>query len=202
MRDGTIVFAAQFQDGSVHPNGRKRGIPHSTILYSRDQGKTWQIGTGAKPDTTECRVVELDDGSLMLNMRDNRRAARAVYTTRDMGKTWTPHPTDGKALPCPTCNACLLRWSSVKDGDKVSRLLFVNPNTTRGRHHMTIKMSEDEGMTWPEKHHLLLDEGNSAGYPSMAKIDDRTIGVLYEGSQAHIAFQRIPIDDVIHAKRK
>ena len=42
MRDGTIVFAAQFQLSE----DQKRQ-PHSTIVYSRDHGETWQIGTGA-----------------------------------------------------------------------------------------------------------------------------------------------------------
>jgi hypothetical protein len=45
MADGTLVFAAQFRDAPER--GRK---PHSTILYSRDHGETWEVGTGAKPE--------------------------------------------------------------------------------------------------------------------------------------------------------
>ena len=38
MQDGTIVFAAQYQD----PPDKKR-LPHSTIIYSKDHGRTWQV---------------------------------------------------------------------------------------------------------------------------------------------------------------
>jgi sialate O-acetylesterase len=76
-------------------------------------------------------------------------------------------------------------------------LLFSNPDSTRGRHHITIKASPDRGRTWPREHRLLLDEGNSAGYSCMAMIDDKTVGILYEGSQAHMTFQRIPLRDLV-----
>src|SRR5690554_5766318 len=33
MKDGTLVFAAQYRDAE--------GMPHSTIVYSKDQGETW-----------------------------------------------------------------------------------------------------------------------------------------------------------------
>src|SRR5699024_5713877 len=78
MENGTLVFAGQYWD--------ENGMPHSTIIYSEDHGKTWQIGTGAKPNTTEAQVVQLSDGTLMLNMRDNRGGSRSVYTTDDMGQ--------------------------------------------------------------------------------------------------------------------
>ncbi len=77
-------------------------------------------------------------------------------------------------------------------------LLFSNPNSTQGRHHITIKASPDRGMTWPQQHQLLLDEGLSAGYSCMSMIDENTVGILYEGSQAHMTFQRIPLSDVLN----
>ena len=57
MRDGTLVFAAQYQD----PPDKQR-LPHSTIIYSKDHGKTWEVGTGAFDDTTESQVVEIEPG--------------------------------------------------------------------------------------------------------------------------------------------
>ena len=42
----------------------------------------------------QAKVVELEPGELMLNMRDNRGTGRAVYTTKDMGRSWTPHVSD------------------------------------------------------------------------------------------------------------
>jgi sialidase-1 len=79
-----------------------------------------------------------------------------------------------------------------------SILLFSNPNTKTGRHRMTIKVSLDDGKTWPEKYWLLLDEGNSYGYSCLTSIDENTIGILYEGSQAHITFESIPLKELIN----
>jgi sialidase-1 len=67
---------------------------------------TWKTSSPAYTNTTECAVVQLDDGSLMLNMRNNRNRnnegpdnGRAVAVTRNLGESWTMHPTSEKALP-------------------------------------------------------------------------------------------------------
>ena len=75
-------------------------------------------------------------------------------------------------------------------------LLFSNPDSTQGRHRITIKASPDRGKTWPNANRLLLDEGRGRGYSCMTMIDENTVGILYEGSQAHMTFQRIPLCDL------
>lgn len=198
MRDGTIVFAAQYQDP---PD--KRRLPHSTIIYSKDHGKTWQVGTGAFDDTTESQVVELEPGVLMLNCRYNRKSVRVVMTTRDMGKTWQKHETSERALIEPrSCMASLINVDQEVGKNVGGWLLFSNPNSTSGRHHITIKASADKGKTWPKSHRLLLDEERGAGYSCMSMIDAKTVGILYEGSQAHMTFQRIPLADLIRDSSK
>ncbi|MCB0585770.1 MAG: exo-alpha-sialidase [Phaeodactylibacter sp.] len=196
MEDGTLVFAAQFKD--------KDQMPHSTIIYSQDRGETWKAGTGAKSNTTEAQVVELSGGTLMLNMRDNRGSgpdgrngtgARSVATTADLGRTWTEHPTSREALPEPVCMASLIKHSRENDGQSI--LLFSNPDDQYVRENITIKASEDEGMAWPVKYHTLIDEGRGAGYSCLTSIDDNTIGILYEGSQAHLVFQKIPLEELM-----
>jgi len=188
MKDGTIVFAAQYRDGDKHGDGRKVGTPYSTIIYSRDQGGNWLVGTGIKSNTTEAQVVELQDGSLMLNCRDNRGGARTVGVTKDLGKTWKLHQTDRTALPEPVCMASLLRMED--------RLIFSNPNTRRGRSHMTIKISEDDGMTWPEEYHTLYDSRLGNGYSCLAPIGDDHVGVLYEGV-TELYFLRFPLEELL-----
>ncbi|MCA9175201.1 MAG: exo-alpha-sialidase [Planctomycetales bacterium] len=193
MRDGTLVFAAQYQDP---PSGNR--LPHSTIIYSKDHGKTWRAGNGAYDDTTEAQVVEVEPGVLMLNCRYNRKAARVVMTTKDLGQTWQKHSTSERALIEP--GACMASLIDIgREGEKLSVdnwLLFSNPDSVRGRHHLTIKASPDRGETWPKQHRLLLDEGISGGYSCMALIDSRTVGILYEGSQAHMTFLRIPLSEL------
>ncbi len=192
MRDGTIVFPAQYQDPP-----EERRLPHSTIIYSKDHGKTWQVGTGAFDDTTESQVVEIEPGLLMLNCRYNGKSVRVVMTTRDMGKTWQEHTTSERSLIEPrACMASLIDADREVGKDLGGWLLFSNPDSTRGRQRLTIKASNDKGKTWPKEHRLLLDEGRSAGYSCMSMIDDKTVGILYEGSRAHMTFQRVPLKDI------
>ena len=192
MADGTLVFAAQYQDP---PN--KRRLPHSTIIYSKDHGKTWTVGNGAFDDTTEAQVVEIEPGVLMLNCRYNRQSARVVMVTRDLGKTWTEHRTHRKALIEPrACMASLIGIDAERTGKPGPRLLFSNPNSLAARQRMTLKASPDRGNTWPEQSQLLLDQWRSAGYSCLSMIDDETVGILYEGSRAHMTFQRVKLADI------
>jgi sialidase-1 len=197
MRDGTLVFPAQFRSENVAP---VNGKPFSTMIYSRDRGETWAIGTGVKIDTTEAQLVELDDGSIMINCRDNRNRGlpdsqngRTVAVTKDLGKTWDLHPTDRKALAEPTCMASLIRFDHKQHGPL---LVFSNPATGQGRFNMTLKVSNDEGMTWPEKWHTVYDARRGAGYSCMTQIDDEHIGVLYEGV-SELYFVRFTIAELL-----
>lgn len=189
MKDGTIVFPIQF----IAPDR----IPHAGIMYSKDHGETWAIHSPARSDTTEAQVAEVSDGVLMLNMRDNRGGSRAVSTTTDLGKTWTEHPSNRSALQESVCMASLL---AVKANENVlgrDLLIFSNPNTTKGRHHITIKASLDGGLTWPEENQILLDEEDGWGYSCLTLIDSETIGILYESSVAHMTFQTVKIKDLV-----
>lgn len=185
MEDGTLVFPAQYKDAAK--------LPHSTILYSRDHGQSWHLGTGAYPNTTEAQVVETTPGTIMLNMRDNRGGSRTVFTTSDLGKTWAEHPSSRSALIEPVCNASLIKH--VYKGKTI--LFFVNPAATDDRHHMTIKASLDLGLTWPVSYQLLLDELTGNGYPSLTAIDENHLGIVYEGSQAHLVFEKIAIREIL-----
>ncbi|MDF1852486.1 MAG: sulfatase-like hydrolase/transferase [Verrucomicrobiales bacterium] len=173
MSDGTLVFPAQFRGENREP---VNGKPFSTLIYSKDRGKTWKIGTGVKIDTTEAQLVELGDGSIMINCRDNRGGSRSVHTTTDLGKTWKEHPTSRSALPEPVCMASLIRAETKAYGPL---LFFSNPPQANGRRNMTIKVSDDEGLTWPEKWHTLVDERFTA-YSCMTPVGENHIGLVYE----------------------
>jgi sialidase-1 len=190
LRDGTLVFPAQYRGENSKPT---EGKPFSTIIYSKDQGQSWNIGSGVKIDTTEAQIVQLGDGSIMINCRDNRGGSRSIYTTKDLGRTWVEHPSSRRALPEPVCNADLLRVVHPLHGPL---LFFSNPNTTRGRHHFTIKVSNDEGMSWPEKWHTLYDERTGGGYSTLTQIDDQHIGLLYEGP-GELYFLRFSINELL-----
>jgi sialidase-1 len=192
MKDGTLVFPAQYRGQNEEPIV---GKPFSTLIYSKDHGETWRIGTGVKIDTTEAQLVELGDGSIMINCRDNRGGSRSVYTTTDLGETWVEHPSSRGALPEPVCMASLIRVESPKHGPL---LLFSNPPQTSGRHHMTIKVSRDEGKTWPTDSHTLVDERATA-YSCMTAIGEEHIGLVYE-APGELFFVRYSLDELLSKK--
>lgn len=155
--------------------GGKRGARtyHSHILYSDDHGKTWSIGGIHDNRTNESTVVELSDGSVMQNMRSyHGKNRRAVATSKD-GLIWSEARLDEELIE-PVCQASILRFSWPEDG--LSRILFSNP-ASRGRDHMTVRVSFDEGKTWPVSR--LIYEG-SAAYSNLAKLPDGRAGLLFE----------------------
>ena len=188
LSNGTLVMPTQGRDAV--------GRPFSNLMWSEDHGKNWTLSEHARDNTTECAVVELSNGSLMLNMRDNRNRSdksktngRAVSVTLDMGKSWSVHPSDHKALPEPVCMASLLSHD-LPDGRRA--LFFSNPNSKQRREKMTVRMSLDGGQTWPRS--ILLDQKGGA-YSSLAMVDEKTLGILYESSVADMVFQKMNLSE-------
>lgn len=189
MQDGTLVFPIQFIDSTR--------VPNAGIMYSKDRGENWKIENLARTNTTEAQVAEVEPGVLMLNMRDNRGGSRAVYTTKDLGKTWQAHPSNRSVLQEPVCMASLIKIDAKDNILGKDILLFSNPDTTEGRHHITIKASLDGGLTFPEKYQIMLDEEHGWGYSCLTQVDRETIGILYESSVAHMTFQKVKLKDLI-----
>ncbi|QZT36771.1 exo-alpha-sialidase [Halosquirtibacter xylanolyticus] len=201
LKDGTLVFPTQGRD--------KKGLPFSNITYSKDGGKTWTTSAPAAHNTTECMAVELGDGSIMLNMRDNRNRknkgdnnGRNIAITQDLGDSWTPSSTSHNALIEPVCMASIIRHDYIEEGEKKHVLLFSNPNSKRSRSHQTIKVSFDDGKTWPKQFWMELDAGRGAGYSCLTSIDNENIGILYEGSVSWMTFQSIPLKELLTPKQK
>ncbi|RAV29610.1 sialidase [Sinomicrobium soli] len=195
LEDGTLVFPTQGRDS--------QGKSFSNITWSRD-GSTWTTSNMASHGTTENMVVQLSDGTLMLNARDGKNKGntsgtngRVISVTADLGETWSEHPTSRGALIEPACMASIHKHEYFEGGEKKSILLFSNPNSRTARDHMTIKVSFDDGQTWPEAYWLLLDKGKGRGYSCLTSVDEETIGILYEGSKADMVFQKIALSDLI-----
>lgn len=196
LEDGTLVFPTQGRD--------QEGRPFSNITYSQDGGKTWKSSNKASTESTnENMAVQLTDGSIMLNMRAGKNRGdlsanngREVAVTRNLGINWTVHTTSSKALPEPTCMASIHRHDFTKNGKKQSIILFANPNSKTDRDHFTLKASMDDGNTWPEAKWILLDELKGRGYSCITSIDEKTVGIVYESSQADLVFQQILVSEL------
>ncbi len=195
LADGTLVFPAQYKDAQA--------MPYSTIVYSKDHGKIWSVGKGAKSNTTEAQVVQLSDGSLMLNMRDNRNVSdksdqngRAVAITKDLGQTWIVHASSNSALQESNCMASLISAKITVNGIPKDALFFSNPNTKTGRAHMTIKASLDQGVTWPSEYQIELNSADSYGYSCLTMVNENTLGILFEGTK-DLYFQEVKISEIL-----
>jgi sialidase-1 len=180
LKNGTLVVPCDSKD----MDGRKG---YAFVITSADGGKTWKAGGVAGDAWNECQATELVDGSLMLNMRNHggRGRARGVALSRDGGATWSEARPDA-ALVEPVCQASLLRYSW-----EPSRLLFSNPANEKTRTQMTLRMSLDEGKTWPVSKEL---HAGPSAYSCLVVLPDGAIGCLFEcGSKSpyeRIVFQR------------
>jgi sialidase-1 len=147
---------------------------YSHVIYSDDDGTTWKLGGSAGPQADESAVVQLADGSLLLNFRSMAgQHLRGISYSNDEGLTWSPVRLD-PALIEPVCEGTFIRYTVAPNGGK-NRLLFANPaDTVRDR--LTVRLSYDEGKTWPVAR--LVDEEFSE-YSSLAALRDGTIGLLY-----------------------
>lgn len=191
LRDGTLVFAAQFKGAD--------NVPHACFIASTDSGATWKISPPAipvNPPTSEAQIAELPDGALLLSMRDEARSGQRAWARWE----WKDNVLSGKwsepwsAVPDPTCMASLLRHPH-------GELLFSNPNSARQRVAMTIRASTDSGRIWNAGR--LLDPRPSA-YSCMTVLRDGRVGILYEtgdtGSTQTLTFARFPLEWVLEAE--
>ncbi|MGL5226736.1 MAG: exo-alpha-sialidase [Bacteroidales bacterium] len=194
LTDGTLVFPTQGRDNN--------GLPFSNITYSKDGGKTWITSNPAAENTTECMAVQLADGGIMLNMRDNRnrdekgdKNGRNIAVTYDLGETWSEHPSSHGGLIEPVCMGSVHKHMVNADQPLESLVLFSNPDSKYHRNQMSIKVSKDDGKTWDLSKTQLLDEWGSFGYSCLTSVNDSVVGILYEGSKAQMIFQKMKINE-------
>jgi sialidase-1 len=169
-----------------------KSVSRSHVIYSDDHGATWQLGGSEDELTNESTVVERADGSLLHNMRSyNKKNRRAVATSNDGGATWSHVKLDDPLIE-PVCQASIFRYSWPENGGR-SRILFSNPASTK-RETLTIRISYDEGATWPIS--KLLHPGPSA-YSCLAALPDKCIACLFEcgdkSAYEKISLARIPL---------
>jgi sialidase-1 len=190
LKNGRLVVPIWMSTGTGGHAHRPSAV---SVVYSDDKGKTWQRGDMVVKDPelknpSETIIVQLADGRTMLNIRsESKEHRRAISYSKDGATGWTKVVFD-EALLEPICMASMVRYSEAKTGGK-NRILFTNPNNltrkdgkekpemSRDRINVSVKLSYDEGQTWPVT--KLLEDGFS-GYSDMAVAKDGTILCFYE----------------------
>jgi len=191
LKNGRLVVPVWISTGT---GGNAHRPSVTSTIYSDDHGKTWKAGEIAAPDTpewvipNETAIVELTDGRVMLNVRSESPTHRRLVTISKDGATIWTMPRFDDALLEPICMASIVRVSGAKAGEK-TRIAFANPHhlerddgkamagKSRDRKNLSIKLSYDEGQTWPVNKTL---EPSWSAYSDLAVLPNGTILCFYE----------------------
>lgn len=188
LQNGRLVVPVWLSTGT---GGNAHRPSVAATIFSDDGGKTWQASEIAVPNTeewinpNETVAVELKDGRVMLNVRSESKAHRRLVVTSPDGATGWSTPRFDEALLEPICMAGLVRYEHAG----TSALIFSNPHNleggregepepgkSRARKNLSIKLSRDEGATWPV--HKVLEAGPSA-YSDLAVTSSGMILCFY-----------------------
>ncbi|MGM9472982.1 exo-alpha-sialidase [Pseudarthrobacter sp. YS3] len=150
-------------------------------VYSDDHGVTWHKGSNVGDRMDENKTVELSDGRVLLNSRDNaNQGYRKVAVSTDGGATYGPVAQDTE-LPDPANNGSIARMfpAAAQGSADARKLIFTNSNSKTGRENVSARVSCDDGATWPGVR--TIRPGFSA-YSTVSRLEDGKFGVLYEGN--------------------
>ena len=177
LSSGRLLIPCDHSDASS--KGQTGG---SHTVTSDDGGASWRIGGIAGIHMNECMAAELDDGSVYMNMRNERGFGnrRGIARSYDGGISWREFTRD-ETLIEPVCQASVLApdWR----GDAV---LFCNPASLK-RENLTVRLSRDGARTWPVAR--VLHPGPTA-YSDLVALPGGDVGCLYENGDKN-AYERI-----------
>jgi sialidase-1 len=131
-----------------------------------------------------------------MNIRNQRGDVRQriVGLSENGGTTWQETYFDSQ-LPDPVCEGSILKIGSA-NGKNI--LAFSNAADVKRRDQLTLRISYDDGKTWPKA--ILIAKGKTeeeskedfAAYSDLVMVNKKSIGILYERSNySQIVFSPI-----------
>lgn len=156
-------------------------------IYSDDHGETWTRGRLVPSASSENQLVELADGNLLMDARQDEGPTRWIFLSSDAGQTWSS-PRTGQVVP-PIASG-IERYSLASAGDDRNRILWTGPKGP-GRQTLVLRVSYDEGRTFANER-VISEE--KAAYSDITLLADRSIGVIWErGGYAFLTFTRFDL---------
>ena len=159
------------------------------VFGSNNHGKTWYIAESPLSPGDESKIVELNDGSWLVNSRVNNKGIRYSHISKNQGKSWTTKP-ESKLID-PGCNASLVKYDY---GNYINSdlLLLSNINNQSKRKEIVVRHSLNGGVTWSEPKTIYA---GSAAYSSMTVLNNGEIGLLFEmDSYSKNVFTKFSLD--------
>ena len=180
MENGTLVLPI---DVCRRINGQNKTF--SSIIYSLDDGESWNMPKGyAEAGTSECDILEIENGTLLLNCRREFND-RGCYISKDMGKTWEVYsPLHNGISNNKNSSACQASFIKIILSDNRQVGLLSTPKNLNGgvkRDNLTLYAAYDF-MSWKEIS-VLYKENQSevgGGYSSLCNaIDSDNLNHLF-----------------------
>lgn len=178
-RDGRLIVPAARKPDAIQIWGAAGGysgalqVMRAYAVFSDDHGLSWKRGALLHALTNENQLVELTDGAIMMDARQNGGGRRWVAISGDGGESWS-RPRTGQQLT-PVCTS-IERYTSKAAGDDRDRILWTGP-AGPGRRNLVVRVSYDEGQTFRNEKVIY---GGLAAYSDLAILPDKTAGVLWE----------------------
>jgi sialidase-1 len=167
-------------------------VPYANFaIYTDDHGSTWQRGQPVPDFENGCenQLVELADGRILMDIRQNEGPSRWMAESTDGGETWSDPWPSQNVTPVRTA---IERFSFPEDLGEQDMILWTGPTgfpvmTEAGadplaRWILTMRVSLDSGRTYPFEQQIYE---NAASYSDLAILGDNTVGLAWErGEQA------------------
>eukprot|EP01047_Picozoa_sp_COSAG01_P070437 COSAG01_NODE_10673_length_2107_cov_28.150398_2_plen_562_part_00 len=162
------------------------------VWYSDDDGKSYSFATGGGlpfKGIGECQAVELSNGSVMVNARNevggcpnflNCKPHHRLFAISDDGGSTFSSPRFAEDLPEPICSAGLINHRGT--------LFFSNPDSSSERTLMTLKASTN-GESWHVDTPIF---GGKSAYSVVVPLDAAHVGVVYERGESG-AYERVSL---------
>lgn len=191
---GRMLIAANHSEG---PRGERGSDYRAHTFYTDDHGDTFHLGASiAIPGSNESSAAEISGGKLLMNIRNQRGDVRQriIGLSEDGSASWKETYFDPQ-LPDPICQGSILTIAQKK---QAFTLAFSNAADTKNRDNLTIRISQDDGRTWPIS--IPVDNGAFAGaspkdftaYSDLVLLDSKNIGIVYERKDySQIVFKKI-----------
>lgn len=183
---GRIMFAVP-----MLRNGEN--VSDNFVVYSDDNGHTWNVSFRAYKGGDEAKLMELTDGRLLLSTRQN--GPRGYNISTNSGERWGQQG-QWSEMTTNACNGDMLRVMATDQGDSIDLLMHSLPNSMQ-RENVSLFASTDEGESW--KLIQTLFDGPSV-YSSLTLLPNRCVGILLEknpNGACEIWFQQWPIRDLL-----
>jgi sialidase-1 len=175
---GRIYIAANHSSGEPHPESEDY-LAHG--YYTDDHGKTFKISDKISiKGSNEATAAPLSGGRLIFNARNQKGdiRERIVAYSNDGGQTWDSTYFD-KTLIDPVCQGSILTIGK-RNGKNI--LAFVNAADQQKRNNLTLRISFDEGKSWPVSKVIANDPTREdfAAYSDVVTMNKNTVGILFE----------------------